>query len=243
MPPRHEPYFRWRGRAVSRIEALADAVFAFAVTLLVVALEVPRTFDGLMNAIRGFPAFTVCFILLMIFWNAHYRFFRRYGLEDRFTRFTSIAILLFVLFCVYPLKFLFGAILQFGATNTPHIETLAQLKIIYEVYGLAFICIWALYAALYFHALKLRDVLGLNQAEVLQTREPLIGFMLNILVCLLSISLAQFAVPTGLPGFAYILLGPLLGLNGMWHGRQVRALAHNQIPQQDNRRHAERGQM
>ena len=35
--------FRWRGNEISRIEGLSDAVFAFAVTLLVVSLEVPKT--------------------------------------------------------------------------------------------------------------------------------------------------------------------------------------------------------
>ena len=34
--------FRWRSHDVSRIEGLSDAVFGFAVTLLVVSLEVPR---------------------------------------------------------------------------------------------------------------------------------------------------------------------------------------------------------
>jgi len=34
--------FRWRSHEISRIEGLSDAVFAFAVTLLVVSLEVPR---------------------------------------------------------------------------------------------------------------------------------------------------------------------------------------------------------
>ena len=47
--------FRWRGTEVSRLEALSDAVFGFAITLLVVSLEPPRTFDQLMQAVRGFP--------------------------------------------------------------------------------------------------------------------------------------------------------------------------------------------
>src|SRR5436305_12561064 len=105
--PRAEPSFRWRGREVSRLEGFSDAVFAFAVTLLVVALEVPRTFEGLMDDVREFPAFIASFCMLLTFWNGHYRFFRRYGLENGFTRYITFAILMMVLFSVYPLKFLF----------------------------------------------------------------------------------------------------------------------------------------
>ena len=37
----HNPgTFRWRGGEIARIEGLSDAVFAFAVTLLIVSLEV-----------------------------------------------------------------------------------------------------------------------------------------------------------------------------------------------------------
>ena len=82
-------------------------MFAFAVTLLVVALEVPHTFEGLMDVVRGFPAFVICFTLLMTFWNAHYRYHRRYGLEGAFSRVMTMAIIVLVLFFVYPLKFLF----------------------------------------------------------------------------------------------------------------------------------------
>jgi hypothetical protein len=39
--------FRWRGREVSRLEALSDAVFGFAITLLAVTLEPHRLRDAL----------------------------------------------------------------------------------------------------------------------------------------------------------------------------------------------------
>src|SRR5437660_11479538 len=77
--------FRWRGHEISRIEGLSDAVFAFAVTLLVVSLEVPKTFAALMSAVRGFGASSICFTLLFIVWYHHYNFFRRYGMQDYIT--------------------------------------------------------------------------------------------------------------------------------------------------------------
>src|SRR3954462_4063295 len=86
LAPKREQHFRWRGNELSRVEGFTDAVFAFAVTLLVVALEGPHTFEGLLDVLRGFPAFIICFALLMTFWTAHYRYHRRYGLEDWFSR-------------------------------------------------------------------------------------------------------------------------------------------------------------
>jgi uncharacterized membrane protein len=74
--------FRWRGHEISRVEGLSDAVFAFAITLLVVSLEVPKTFNELAPTMRGFGAFAICFVLLFLVWFNQYKFFRRYGLQD-----------------------------------------------------------------------------------------------------------------------------------------------------------------
>lgn len=45
--------FRWRSHEVSRTDGLSDAVFGFAITLLFVSLEVPRTFAELIYAMLG----------------------------------------------------------------------------------------------------------------------------------------------------------------------------------------------
>src|ERR1700710_2418304 len=74
--------FKLRGHEVRRIEAFSDAVFAFAVTLLIVSLEVPKSFEELMITMRGFFAFGVSFALLMMIWYEQNVFFRRYGMDD-----------------------------------------------------------------------------------------------------------------------------------------------------------------
>src|SRR6266567_5022426 len=115
-------------REVSRVEGFSDAVFGFAITLLVVSLEVPKTFEELMSAIRAFPAFAVCFALLFQVWWRHYKFFRTYDLEDSYI-ITLTAVLLFVvLFYVYPLKFLWSVALApiEGRRTTDDIITTAQ---------------------------------------------------------------------------------------------------------------------
>src|SRR5438270_11890404 len=96
--------FRVRGREVTRLESFSDAVFGFALTLLVVSLDVPKTFADLTAMLRGFPAFAICFLFLALIWHNHYRFCRRYGLDDTTTVVLTCVMLFLVLFFVYPLK-------------------------------------------------------------------------------------------------------------------------------------------
>ncbi len=189
LAPKREEHFRWRGNEISRVEGFTDAVFAFAVTLLVVALEVPHTYNGLLDVLRGFPAFVICFALLMTFWNAHFRFHRRYGFENPFTRVMTMAILVLVLFFVYPLKFLFTMVTVnlFGLelTNAPHLESLEQGIMLYVIYGLGFAGVWSLYAALYVYALKKRKVLELTEPEIVMTKAALAETLIYVGVCAL----------------------------------------------------------
>lgn len=121
--------FRQRGMEVSRLESFSDAVFGFALTLLVVSLDVPRTADDLFKTMLGFPAFAICFTFLALIWNSHYKFCRRYGLTDGRTRFLTCLMLFFVLFYVYPLKFLFNLNANVGYHATG--MTLAQTRLLF----------------------------------------------------------------------------------------------------------------
>jgi uncharacterized membrane protein len=231
LAPQREEYFRWRGNEISRVEGFTDAVFAFAVTLLVVALEVPRTFEGLLDVVRAFPAFIICFTLLMIFWNAHFRYHRRYGLDDVFTRVMTMAILVLVLFFVYPLKFLFTLLtvqwFDLNLAEAPVVSGTWQWRMLFVIYGLGFAGVWSLYGLLYLHALRRREVLALTEAEVIQTHSDLAQNVVYVSVCLMSVLLA-LTLPAGgindsLPGLLYFLLGPLQTACGFWYGRKVRA--------------------
>ena len=99
--------FRIRGTEVSRLEGLADGVFALALTLLILSAEVPKTFDELRESVKGLPVFAICFATIMWYWAEHHKLSRRYGLTDRTMIVLNSFLLFVVLFYVYPLKFLF----------------------------------------------------------------------------------------------------------------------------------------
>lgn len=218
---RHEPMFRWRGTGVSRLEGLADAVFAFTVTLLVVALEVPRDYEGLFAVFAGFPAFAATFAILMWFWATHYTFFRRYGLEDLWTRFLNIVVLLLVVFMAYPLKFLIGSAFAaiFGLGEPVEgIDSIAKLSRVYTVYGAGLAAVWGVYFLMFLHAYRKRRELELTPAEILLTRGSICEALANIAICGASILLAATERFDWQPGAVYALCGPVMGLIGASFG-------------------------
>ena len=89
-----------RNFEVQRIETFSDGVFAFAVTLLIVSLEVPKSFEELLITMRGFFAFGISFLLLVMIWNEQHRFFRNYGMDDIWTITLNGTLLFIVLFYV-----------------------------------------------------------------------------------------------------------------------------------------------
>lgn len=216
-----EKDFRWRGAEITRLEGFSDAVFAFAVTLLVVSLEVPKTFHELTEVMRGFVAFGISFGILADVWFHHYRFFRRYGLENPWAVFLNCGLLFFVLFYVYPLKFLFTAVFSGGGK----IEA-DDGRTLFVIYGSGYAAVFLVLALLYLHAWRKRKELELSPLEELRTRRSLTDNVAMVMVGLISVLLA-LTVPSrmvGLAGFFYFVIGVYFFAAGTIFGKRERLL-------------------
>jgi uncharacterized membrane protein len=217
------PGFRLRGREVTRLESFSDAVFGFALTLLVVSLDVPKTFADLISTMRGFPAFALCFLFLALIWNGHYKYCRRYGLDDATSRFLTCVMLFLVLFYVYPLKFLFNFSitgLLFDQSAQPVSMTRSQFSALLVIYGVGFAAVYLAMTLLYLHAYRLRDVLELTELERLDTRYQIFRLLTLVVVGLIAALLACIPLTRNWSSLVYITLFPILRTSRLIHRRR-----------------------
>lgn len=204
--------FRWRSREIARIEGFSDACFGFAVTLLIISLEVPRTSTELFEAMHGFVSFFATFWVLASIWYGQFLYFRRYGLEDRITVLLNLVLIFTILFFVYPLKFFFSAMMASGSMDAtvagPHgVEPMilpSHKPLLFLIFGLGFAAVFAVFLLLYVHAYRQRDALGLNDLEVFETAY--------------SIRSQLFAIGTGI---TYLGVAGVLALPRATHHEKV----------------------
>jgi uncharacterized membrane protein len=221
----------WPKREVSRVEGFSDAVFAFAITLLVVSLEVPKTFDELVRLLREAPAFAACFALFWLIWKQHHQFFRRYGLEDPKTLRLNTLLLFVVLLYVYPLKFLFTMVLgQFigGPLDSakPPIE-IGQVRPLMVIYSTGYAAVWAIFALMYRHAYACRDTLGLDARQRFDTLAQAGSMLMHVAIGGISTVMALVSPPrlAGLnAGLTYFLIGPAQSVYWWRVGKRRRAI-------------------
>jgi uncharacterized membrane protein len=229
--------FRWRGMEISRIEGLSDAVFGFAITLLVVSLEVPKTFNELASAMNGFGAFAISFGLLFLVWYNQNKFFRRYGLQDTITIVLNAILLFVVLFYVYPLKFLFtflvnritgghGEVRLANGNIEAMLESESQMGTLMLIFGVGYLAIFLVFVLLYFHAYRRREQLELNTLERFDTISGIEESGINCLIALLSISLVWFGGYrySALAGMVYMLTGLVMAAHGFMMGSRRREI-------------------
>ena len=224
--------FRLRGTEMSRIDGFSDVVFGFALTLIVVSLEVPHTYNELHGVLLGFFPFSICFVFLIMVWWAHFRFFRRYGLHDAGTILINAALLFTVLFYAYPLKFLFTIMITRAGPDV--FTSVYQIRELMTVYALGFTAVYTCLVLLYWNALRQREVLDLSPLEVALTKSyiwedagsVLIGLFVLALTDLLPVAKASEA------GFAFFLIGAWKTAHGFMSKRLIDRGREKTTPEQ-----------
>lgn len=216
---------KWRGKEVSRLEALTDGMFAIAITLLVVSVEVPPSFDAMKAKMGGFFAFALCFAMMVWVWTAHNVFFRRFGLDDVWTFTLNFALVFVVLFFVYPLKFVANSLvayLHYRMGGPPAFTIKAeQLPELFAMYGVGFVAVFGIFALLYRHAFKFRESLELSPVEEKAIRMESSRYLGVAGVGVVSIAFALLTRNIFLAGCSYWMIGVV----EWWYGRSLGKLS------------------
>jgi uncharacterized membrane protein len=205
-----------RNRDVSRLEGFSDAVFGFALTLLVVNLETPIDRQGLRNLVGSFLPFGLTFAMVSWIWYQHNLFFRRYDLQDAWTVFLNCILLFVVLFYVFPLKFLALALVGPLTMDMglPERDVLRG-PMVMTLYSTGGLIIFGTFVLLHVHAWRRRHQLGLSQAEEVALRYGTRSHMLSAGLAVTSLVLV-WLMPNqpAWAGMIYGLMGPLHAWNG-----------------------------
>jgi len=216
--------FRQRGMEMTRLETFADAAFAFAVTLLVVGGgdTIPTTFEEMTRAMKQVPAFAASFANIMLFWYAHHRWSRRFGLEGPVSVSLTLLLVFVVLVYVYPLKALYSGALDFFSGGYLEsyfaLTSIDDLRIMFVIFGTGYAALSGVIVLLNRHALARSDDLILNEFERYETVTEVQHWLINMAVPLISIGLA-ILLPDGLvvvAGMFYAVFGVFLP----WHANK-----------------------
>src|SRR6201998_740001 len=143
-----------RGAGMSRVDFFSGVVFAFSFVLLAISLTVPKNFQAIHDHALGFVTFAICFAMILGGWFSHFVFFGRYGLLDRAPIVLNPGLLFLILFCVYPLKFLYSTIFGYLIRNdfSARFAVAIQVMGMLAVYALGFTSVFLLIAVLYWNA-------------------------------------------------------------------------------------------
>lgn len=204
----------WRGHEITRIEAFSDAVFAFAVTLLIMSLEVPKNAEELLKALHFIIPFGVCFAITMTIWYNQNIFFRRYGLHDLVTIALNSTLMFLVLVYMFPLKFLIGSVM----TREFVFDSKEQLVSIYSMYTGGFACFYFLFSMMYLNAYKKRALLKMTPIESFTTMTSVYSNLIITIVAIIAVVVAlQGYINMNYAGFVFFLIWPAMTI---FHARR-----------------------
>jgi len=210
----HDPHFSWRGQSVTRIENLSDIVFALALGMLVSSSAAPETFSDLQRFLFSIIPVTAGFGMLLMIWNSHFVFFRRFGLADGKIVFLNSCLLFAVLYIAYPLRFAFDGFFGFVLMMMGDSTYVVALQIGYNESGVimayfsaGYAVFNALLSAMYAHALSKADALELSDLEKILTRKRMFTFGFTGVLAIAIGAVAWLTPLNGFAGFFYIMMG------------------------------------
>jgi hypothetical protein len=172
---------------------------------------------------------------LLSIWFQHYRFFRRYGLQDATTFVLNAMLLFVVLFYVYPLKFLFTLLTRgiFAGSgrfaNQPQPISTGDVPTLMIIYGLGFVAVYLLLALLNWHAYCQREHLQLNESERVLTIGAIRVHFLSAAIGVTSILIVLVGGPKHAASAGWIYFGVSLvyAVNGWMVGVKIRRLTES----------------
>lgn len=241
--------FRYRGLTSTRLENLTDAIFGFAITLLVIASQVPKTYVELQASMYSFIGFIFCIMLLLGLWNNHNSFFLHYGLQDKITKTLNFLFLFVLLFYVYPLKYLFSYLgtsiyarimlslgdnsealrLVIGDLEGASMDS-AQWKDLMIRFGLGLFFMYLFLFLMHLNALKRKVVLELSSREVFITKTFIQAFAILVGITIVSMLIVILfgGKSAAISGFAYLLVPVLLLTHRRYRNKKMRSLFDDQ---------------
>lgn len=208
-----EDGFIIRGAEMTRLETFVDAAFAFAITMLVISIEtIPKNPTELFHLSKDIPAFFVSGIHIGFIWYRHSQWSRRFGLQDGFTTFLSLCLVMLVLVFLYPLKLVFigmFAWLSDGYLLTKAFSTtLSELANLFVYFAVGFVFLAIIFYSFYWNTLKNSELLGLTEYEKYFCKGESIHWIILAMVAILSGVLAKTLSGQAIiaAGFTYAIL-------------------------------------
>ena len=214
--------FPQRGLEVTRLSTFTDAAFAFAAALLAISIDdIPASYDELIEALRDGPAFVASLAILLLYWRAHQTWSKRFGLEDLGSVLLTFGLVTVVMIYVYPLKIMFGSAFHFMSNEwlplSFSLDTSDEFRGLLTIYGIGFIALNAIVAALYLRAWQQRESLAMCARERFDCISEAVAWLIVGSFGAVSILLA-WVLPEerlSVAAWVYMLLivtGPAIGI-------------------------------
>lgn len=241
---------RVRGIEVSRMEGLTDAMFGFAITLLIVSLEPPTSYDELVKLMASFPAFAVTFMLMMFIWYWHYRFFRQFGLNSGKVVWANAVLMFVVLLFMFPLKFFTTIVIDviflerwFGIDMPEQIDlgsifgadNAGRYQVLHTIYAIGFAAVFLCFSWLYKLALEAKEELRLTDYEAYSAYVHMVMYVIVAAVPLITIAIVWLPTKWApmMAGMSNFFIWPATALYGRRAAPKLKALKRAQESQRE----------